>query len=153
MKLLTILCGPISPRCTASHISKLPSSLATSLECYRHSNAWIRAEIGLKLTIALTPDLLTSDNPLPVRSLSMLVHTLGDRVGTQLLQKCSASLREFHLFLQESTVPSLPFLPYLCGLSLHAEYECDVPVLTSWFPFFYRHRSITRLCLTVNLPW
>jgi len=104
-------------------------------------------EIGLKLTIALTPDLLISDNPLPVRSLSMLVHTLGDRVGTRLLQKCSASLRELHLYLQESTIPSLPFLPHLFELSLHTEYDGDDPALMSWFPFFYRHPTITRLSL------
>jgi hypothetical protein len=104
-------------------------------------------EIGLNLWHPLTPDLIISDNPLPVSSLSIQVLRLSNQVARRLLQKCLYSLCELHLFLHDRMTPSLPFLPHLCKLSIQMEHIDHGLDLMSWFPFLHQHPAITCLSL------
>jgi len=104
-------------------------------------------EIELNLMHPLTPDLVFSDKPLPVRSLSIPVNIASDQVTRRLLQKCSQSLRKLHLSPQMNRVPSLPPLPQLCELSLCGKFGGSDLELAIWFPFLDQHPTITRLSM------
>jgi hypothetical protein len=108
-------------------------------------------EIALRLWRRLDPDMLISDNPLPVHTLELTVHESNPHVATQLVQKCSQSLRQLDLFLKDDITLTLPFLPHLYELSLiHAEPSSSMGIahdLMSWLPFLGQHPTITRLSL------
>ena len=102
-------------------------------------------EIALILGRDLAPDLLISDNPLPVYSLELYVDASNHHIATRLVQKCSQSLHKLFLILNDNTTPPLPFLPHLCEFSVHSV-GADIDLM-SWFPFLYRHPTITRISL------
>ena len=106
-------------------------------------------EIALYFRYRLTPDLIISDNPLPARTLELTVDASNHQVVTRLLQKCSQSLRKLTLYLQDNTIPSLPFLPHLWEFSIHSHLHemGNEPDLMSLFPFLDQHPTITRLLL------
>ena len=106
-------------------------------------------EIALRLGCFMAPDLLISDNPLPVYSLHLYVGASTHQLATRLVQKCSQSLRKLSLFLEDKTTPLLPFLPHLCEVSLQSrlhnlDNDWD---LMPWYPFLYQHPAITRISL------
>ena len=105
---------------------------------------------------SLPPDLIISDKPLPVHSLSIPVGAADDELTRQFFQKCSQSLRKLHLYLYINKVPSIPPLPHLCELSLYARAQSHGQDLTPWFPFLDQHPTITRLSIdtiyTLSVP-
>ena len=106
-------------------------------------------EVSLKLARALTPDMVISDIALPVHTLDVIVFTQSHQIATQLIQKCSQSLRRLSLSLENNLTTTFPFLPRLSELSLRADVfftanDCD---LVAWFPFLDQHPTITRLLL------
>ena len=106
-------------------------------------------EIAVNFRHGLAPDLLISDRPLPVHSLGVYVDASTHLVTSRLLQKCSQSLRNLNLFLQDNTTPPLPILPHLYELTIRttmSQFRND-PDLVSWFPFLYQHPTITRISL------
>ena len=136
---------PMMYRLTYLELDLPPSNYAIGLSTLE--GLGLTKEIELNLRHPLTPELIISDTPLPVRSLSIRVNTLGDQVTRRLLQKCSQSLRKLHLSLQMNRVPSIPPLPHLCALSLHPTLTSGVPDLALWFPFLDQHPTITRLSI------
>jgi hypothetical protein len=107
-------------------------------------------KIGLRLGRILAPDMLISDNPLPVHTLQLIVHPLSQHVATRLVQKCSQSLRRLDLFPSSDIAPTFPFLPHLYEFSVtHTEplYRNNDHDFTPWFPFLAQHPTITRLAL------
>ena len=134
---------PMMHRLTYLELDLGPSNEAIGLSTL--AGLGLTKEIELNLRLPLTPDLVISDKPLPVRSLSIPVDTTGDQLARRLLQKCSQSLRELRLFIQMNGVPSIPPLPHLCELSLHAVFLGDNTDLALWFPFLEQHPTITRL--------
>ena len=106
-------------------------------------------EVALKLARALTPDMVISDNALPVHTLDVIVFTQSHQIATQVIQKCSQSLRRLSLSLENNLTTTFPFLPRLSEFSVHTDVfftanDCD---LVSWFPFLDQHPTITRLLL------
>ena len=137
---------------TMYRLRNLEISLAPN-DCSRALSALERLgsvkKIALNLGLSLAPDLLMSDNPLPVHSLRLHVVASTHQVATRLVQKCSQSLRKLSIFLKDKTTPRLPFLPHLCEFSLQISLllvDKD-PDLKSWFPFFYQHPTITHISL------
>ena len=126
-------------------LSLEPSTYAIALSALEGLGS--AREIELSLRIGMPPDLVISDKPLPVHSLSIPVGPADDQLTTQLFQKCSQSLRKLHLYLYMDGVPSIPPLPYLCELSLHARFKSNGQDLTPWFPFLNQHPTITRLSI------
>ena len=106
-------------------------------------------EIALDLGRNLAPDLLISDNPLPIHTLELRVDASNHEVATRLVQKCSQSLRQLRLFLRDNTTPPLPFLPHLSEFFVHTDLHevGNEPDLMSLFPFLDQHPTITRLVL------
>ena len=104
---------------------------------------------ALSLGRILAPDLLISDDPLPIHTLELRVDASSHQVATRLIQKCSQSLRQLRLFLQDNNPPPLPFLPHLSELFLHTNLHevGNDPDLMSLFPFLNRHPTITRILL------
>jgi hypothetical protein len=144
---LPILYGPISPLCITSHILKDvgPSNLATLLSILEGLD--LAREMSLALKRPLHPDIPLSDNPLPIRSLSIRVDTKSSQLTKQLLHKCSQSLRELHLYPQDTADPPMPFLPHLCRFSLYSGNEFKGEDLTPWLPFLDQHPTITHVLL------
>ena len=106
--------------------------------------------IALNFMLDLSPDTLIPDHPLPINSLKVYVNAPARHVTTRLVQKCSQSLRNLCLFLNDNITPPLPFLPHLHELSIGTTLRLirdDHPDLTSWFPFLYQHPTITRISL------
>ncbi len=106
-------------------------------------------EIALDFRRNLAPNLLISDNPLPIHTLELRVDTSNHQVATRLVQKCSQSLRRLRLILRDNTTPPLPFLPHLYEFFVYTHLhekgkELD---LMSLFPFLDQHPTITRLLL------
>ena len=134
------------------HLRNMEISL-TPNDCLRVLSALERLgsarEIALILWCNLAPDLLISDNPLPVHSLCLHVDASTHQVATRIIQKCSQSLRRLSLFLKDKTTPPLPFLPHLCEFSIQTSlFVLDKDLgLMSWFPFLYQHPTITRISL------
>ena len=102
-------------------------------------------KITLSLGRALDPNLLISNNPLPVHSLKSYLDAPNHQVATRLIQKCSQSLSKLTLILKDNATPPLPFLPHLCELFVRS--YCNDLDLMSWFPFLYQHPTITRISL------
>jgi len=134
---------PMMHRLTYLELDLGPSNEAIGLSTLE--GLGLTKEIELNLRLPLTPDLVISNKPLPVRSLSISVDTAGDQSTRRLLQKCSQSLRELRLFIQMDGVPSIPPLPHLFELVLHMSLAGDDPDLALWFPFLEQHPTITRL--------
>ena len=103
-------------------------------------------QIALNLGRTLDPNLLISDNPLPVYSLHLHVGAPNHRVVIRLVRKCAQSLRQLTLILKDSTIPPLPSLPHLCECSLQYSSRNDLDLM-SWFPFLNQHPTITRISL------
>ena len=106
-------------------------------------------EITLSLSCNLAPDLLISDDPLPVHALELWVDASNHQLTTRLVQKCSQSLRKLQLSIAKNTIPPLPFLPHLDELSLFTKLHDrgSDPDLLSLFPFLDQHPTITRISL------
>ena len=136
---------------TMYHLRNMEISL-TPNDCSRALYALERfgsaREIALSLGCDLAPDLLISDNPLPVHSLRLHVDPSTHQVATRIVQKCSQSLQKLSLLLKDETTTLLPFLPHLCEFSLQTSlFELEDPNLMLWFPFLYQHPTITRISL------
>jgi hypothetical protein len=149
----------ISTHSLSSHLPMMHhlSSMLLSLEpsdCSRVLSALeglgSAREIALTLRRRMAPDMLISDNALPVHALELTMDASTHHVATRLIQKCSQSLRKLDLFLENDTSPTLPFLPVLHEFSvIHLEplwmyHDHD---LMSWFPFLVQHPTITSLLL------
>ena len=137
---------PTMYRLTYVELDLEPSTYAIGLSALEALGSAREIELNLRTTVPI--DLIISDKPLPVHSLTMPVDTAGDQLTTQLLRKCSQTLRVLRLFLQMNRVPSLAPLPYLCELSLHMCIEGSDPDLVSWFSFLDQHPTIT--CLSID---
>ena len=107
-------------------------------------------EITLSLSCHLAPDLLFSDDPLPVHTLNLFVEASTHEVATRLIQKCSQSLRKLTLLLEGNITAPAPFLPHLDELSFsttrHYQDYHDLDLM-SLFPFLAQHPTITRISL------
>ena len=136
---------PMMYRLTYLELDLRPSNYAIGLSTLEGLGS--TREIDLNLMLPLTPDLVMSDKPLPVRSLAISVTAVDDQVTRRLIQKCSQSLRKLRLFLQMNGVPSIPPLPHLCELSLHAIFPGNDTDFASWFPFLEQHPTITRISM------
>ena len=101
-------------------------------------------EIALIFDCRPHPDMLISDNPLPVHSLDLYVCASSHQVVQRLIQKCSQSLRKLVLRHQYSVIAPSTFLPHLYNLSV---YTVKGSELMSWLPFLDQHPTITRLLL------
>ena len=106
-------------------------------------------EIALDFKHDLAPDVLISDDPLPVYNLVLSAYSSSHPIATSLIQKCSQSLRQLRLCLVDNSFPPLPFLPRLDEFSLevHMFYNRNEMDLMTWFPFLHRHPTITRISL------
>ena len=136
---------PTMYRLTYVELSLEPSAYAIALSTLEGLGS-VR-EIELNLRVGLPHDLVISDKPLPVHSLSIPVGAADDELTRQFFQKCSQSLRKLHLYLYINRVPSFPPLPNLCELSLYARSQSHGQDLTRWFPFLAQHPTITRLSI------
>ena len=145
---------PTMYRLTYVELNLEPSTYAKALSTLEGLGS--AREIELNLRVGLPPDLIISDKPLPVHSLSIPVGAADDELTRQFFQKCSQSLRKLHLYLYINKVPSIPPLPYLCELSLYAMAQSHGQDLTPWFPFLDQHPTITRLSIdtiyTLSVP-
>ena len=103
-------------------------------------------EITLKLNCWLTPDLIISDDPLPVRALFLSVNASNHQIAARIIQKCSQSLRKLELDIPKTIDLPLPFLPHLDDFWIYTSYHRGHdPDLTWLFPFLDYHPTITRL--------
>jgi hypothetical protein len=110
-------------------------------------------EIALRIGYGLAPDMLISDNPLPVHALELMMHASNHHAATRLVQKCSQSLRKFDLFFESDITPTLPFLPHLYEFSvIYLELACmhNDHDLMSWLPFLDQNPTITCLALCTS---
>ena len=104
-------------------------------------------KLTLSLSSGLAPDLLISDDPLPVHDLELWVKASNTELATRFIQKCSQSLRKLHLSITD-TIPSLPLLPHLYDFSLRSvNHRGNDPDLVPLFPFLHQHPTITRIIL------
>ena len=137
---------PLMHRLTSMNMLLDPNDCSRALSALE--NLGSGREIALVVGRGLAPDLLISDNPLPIHSLNLWVDASNHQVATRLVQKCSQSLRTLTLFLEDNTTPPLPFLPHLNEFSVDTYlYETGDELLVSFFPFLYQHPTITRLAL------
>ncbi len=139
---------PMMQRLTRVEISVDPIGCSRALSALESLGS--RREIALVFRRKLAPDLLISDNPLPVHTLELKVDASNHPVATRLVQKCSQSLRQLRLLLLDNSTPPLPFLPYLNEFSVdtYLKETSDNPDLISLFPFLYQHPTITRISLS-----
>ena len=139
---------PIMYRLRTMHTYLAPSDCSRALSALESLGS--AREIALILNHELAPDMVISDNPLPVHSLVSWVDASNHQVVKRLIQKCSQSLRQLHLKLQDDIPPPSTFLPHLYELSAEThQYNPanNEPDLMSWFPFLDQHPTITRLSL------
>ena len=138
---------PVMYRLNTMYLYLEPSACSRLLSVLE--NLGSAREIALCFRYGLAPDLLISDNPLPVRTLELYLNASNHQVATQLVHKCSQSLRTLTLYLRDNTIPSLPFLPNIYEFSVHSHLHetGNEPDLMSLFPFLDQHPTITRLSL------
>ena len=138
---------PTMYRLRTIHIYLEPSDCSRALSALESLGS--AREIGLIFHCKLAPNMLISDNPLPVHSLVLWVETSNHQVVTRLIQKCSQSLRKLTLLLEDNITPSSIFLPHLYEFSVrtYLRQTGNEPDLMSWFPFLDQHPTITRLSL------
>ena len=138
---------PVMHRLRDVYISLEPGQCSRALSALESLGSG--REIALSLGRILAPDLLISDNPLPIHALELWVDASSHQVGKRLIQKCSQSLRQLRLFLQDNRTPPLPFLPHLSDLFLHTQLHGvgNEPDLMSLFPYLTQHPTITRIIL------
>ena len=142
-------CLPVMYRLKTMHIyfEPIPNSCSRALSALESLGS--AREIALICNGDLAPDMLMSDNPLPVHSLELSVDASNHQVVKRLIQKCSQSLRQLHLCLQDNIDPPSTFLPHIYEFSAktYLDDPAKTPDLMSWFPFLNQHPTITRLSL------
>ncbi len=138
---------PVMYRLRKLYISLEPGDCSRALSALESLGSG--REIALGFMRNLAPDLLISDNPIPIHILELRVGASNHQVATRLVQKCSQSLRQLRLFLQDNTTPPLPFLPHLYEFFVHTHpREIGNGLdLMSFFPFLDQNPTITRLLL------
>ena len=138
---------PVMYRLRTMYLDLEPSDCSKALSALESLGS--ARGIALIFYRKLAPNMLISDNPLPVHSLVLWVGTSNHQVVTRLIQKCSQSLRKLTLLLEDNITPPSIFLPHLYEFSVktYLRHTGNEPDLMSWFPFLDQHPTIARLSL------